>query len=100
MNGDPIMLFGKGLAGETDGNVIITVLQLREDQMSFGGRAMEFAVHANIERLPVLGVYENEIFLSKARSRLQQQYNDQTDLRHVLEYVLCSSDARSRRDYW
>jgi hypothetical protein len=38
--------------------------------MPFRGRTVKFAVYANIERLPVLGGDEYEIFLSKARPRL------------------------------
>src|SRR6185312_175500 len=84
-----IMLFGFSLAREPDGDIVIAVFQLREDQVPLRRRAMKLAVYANIEWLPIIAADENEIVLGKARHCLQQHYNDQTDLGHVLGCVAC-----------
>lgn len=56
---------------------------------------MELAVHPDIKWLPVVRADENKIVLSEARHRLQQQYNDHTDLRHGLGMYDASVAARS-----
>ena len=56
--------------------------------------AIKLTVKADIEGLPVTGIDEDEIILSITPARQQKEQNNQTELRHILEYYLSSRCPR------
>ncbi len=62
--------------------------------MALCRRAIKLAVETHIEGLPVTGIDEYEIILSITLARQQKEQNNQTELRHILEYYLSSGCPR------